>query len=178
MVRTVIAVDNEQLGDLISDTLEKNGIAVRYRCRNGAEAIRAIKKMGGGVIVCGYKLPDMTADQLFGNLRDFASLLVVAKPQQLSLCEEEDIFKLPAPVRTGELIGAVNMLIQMDKMRYAKTIPRRSPEDAELILRAKELLMSRSNLSEDAAYRYIQQKSMETCAKMTDTAKLIIAAFE
>lgn len=178
MIRTVIAVDNDTLGNVIGETFEKNGITVRYRCRTGAEAIRAIKKMGGGIVVCGYKFPDMTADQLAFDLKDTASLLVVAKPFQLDRCEDEDLFRLPVPVKTGELIGAVNMLIQMDKMRCAKAIPRRSPEDTALIQRAKALLMEKSNLPEDAAYRYLQRKSMETCAKLTDTAKLIIAAFE
>ncbi|NCB51213.1 MAG: ANTAR domain-containing protein [Clostridia bacterium] len=177
MIRTVVAIENEKLGILIYETLEKNSIPVRYRCRNGAETIRAIKKMGGGVVVCGYKLPDTTADSLSFDLHDTASLLVVAKPQQLALCENEDSFKLPVPVKVGELIGSVNMLIQMDRMRYSKSIPRRSPEDVEIILRAKELLMARNNLSEDAAYKCLQRKSMETCAKLTDTAKLIIAAF-
>lgn len=178
MIRTVVAFENEKLGNLIYDTLEKNSIPVRYRCRNGAETIRAIKKMGGGVVICGHKLPDMTADNLSFDLRDIASLLVVAKPQQLILSENEDAFKLPVPVKVGELIGSVNMLIQMDRMRYSKMIPRRSAEDMEIILRAKELLMTRNNLSEDAAYKCLQRKSMETCTKLTETAKLIIAAFE
>jgi response regulator NasT len=178
VIRTVIAIENESLGNLVFDTLEKNGIPVRYRCGTGAEAIRAIRKMGGGVVICVYKLPDMTADLLSFYLRDQASLLVIAKPQHLSLCDDEGIFKLTIPVKTGELVGAVNMLVQMDHMHSAKAIPRRSLEDEQLILQAKELLMARSNLTEDAAYRYLQRKSMETCSKLSETAKLIIAAFE
>ena len=178
MIRTVVAIENEKLGTLIYDTLEKNSIPVRYRCRNGAETIRAIKKMGGGVVVCGHKLPDMTADTLAFDLRDMASLLIVAKPQQLILCENEDAFRLSVPVKVGEMIGSVNMLLQLDRMRYTKMIPRRSPEDLKLILRAKELLMTRNNLSEEEAYKCLQRKSMETCMKLTDTSKLIIAAFK
>ncbi len=178
MIRTVLAVDNEKLADQISDTLEKNSIAVRYRCRTGAGAIRSIKKMGGGVVICGHKFPDMTADQLAFLLGETASLLVVAKPNLIELCSDEAIFRLPVPVKTGELVGAVNMLIQMDRMRYAKTLQHRSPEDLLLIQRAKQLLMEKHGLSEEAAYKTLQRRSMETCAKLTETAKLVIAAFE
>lgn len=174
MLRTVIAMHNESLSNTICDALEKNGISVRFRCRTGAESIRAVKKMGGGVIICDYKLPDMTADQLAGDVQETATLLVVAKPNLLAMCECEDAFKIPVPVRLGELIGAVNMLLQMDSMRAAKSVPKRSTEDQALVSQAKALLMDKSGMSEDAAYRYLQRKSMETCAKLAETAKLVL----
>ena len=47
----------------------------------GAEVIRAVRYMGGGVVVCGVKLPDMTADQLYDDLEGDAYILAAAKPE-------------------------------------------------------------------------------------------------
>lgn len=176
MIRTVIALGTGERADSICRALEQSGVEVRYRCRTGAEVIRAIRKMGGGVVLCPFKLPDMTADTLASNLNGMATLLVIAKPQSLELCGEENLFKIPIPVRVAELIGAVNMLLQMDQMRAMHTTSKRSEADQSLIVQAKELLMHRSGMSEAAAHRYLQRRSMETCMRMEETAKIVIEA--
>jgi response regulator NasT len=178
VIRTVIALESGAGENMISEILERNRIAVRYRCRTGAEVIRAIAKMGGGVVICGYKLPDMTAEELSHSLGECAAVLMIAKNHFLELCEHDGIFKLPIPVRTSELIGSVNMLIQMDQMRSRRLAPRRSPEDECLVRKAKERLLEQNGMTESEAHRYIPHKSMESCMKMTETAKLILAAFE
>ena len=98
--------------------LEASGITVRVSCRSGSEAIRAIRKMGGGIIVCGYKLSEMTASDLAYDLGGQAMILVVAPPQQLQLCENENIFKLPTPFSKGDLVSSVRMLLQMEDKHY------------------------------------------------------------
>ncbi len=178
MVRTVVAFNKEETLDSISSLLEEAGIPVRYRCRTGPEVIRAVKKMGGGIVICYYKLLDVTADQLAYELQGLADVLVAAKPAYLDLCENESLFKIPMPIRTGEFIGSVNVLLQLDQKRIKSEIPRRSEEDELLILRAKQLLMENSGMTEPQAHRYLQKKSMETSSKMTDTARLILKAFD
>lgn len=178
MIRTVVAFNNEGVRNSIADTLERNGISIRYRCRTGHEVIRAIKKMGGGVVVCDYKLLDFTAEQLAYELGDIAAFLVISKPQNLELCEHEDVFKLAWPPRTGELTGAVHMLIQLEQRRSQRYLPKRSADDESVIHRAKLVIMEKNNMSEEQAYRFIQRRSMETAAKMSDTARLILEAFD
>ena len=53
-------------------------------------------------------------------------------------------------------------------------VPKRSTEDKLLITRAKELLMSRNCMSEEQAHRFIQKRSMDTGAKMVQTAMKIL----
>lgn len=177
MIRTIVAFEDERSLEKIAALLEKGGIPVRHRCRTGREIARAAKSMGGGVVVCGYKLPDATVDQLEHELTDFATFLVVAKPTQLAMCENENLFRLPSPVSSGELIGSVQMLIQMDQQRSRVTVPQRSEEEQELVTRAKQLLMSHNNMTEKQAHQFMQKKSMATASKMTEVAKMIIAVF-
>lgn len=178
MVRTVVAFNKQETLDSISSLLEDSGISVRYRCRTGPEVIRAVKKMGGGVVICYYKLLDVMADQIAYELQGIADVLVAAKPVYLDLCENESLFKIPMPIRTGEFIGSVNVLLQLDQKRSKAELPKRSEDDELLIIQAKQLLMDNSGMSEPQAHRYLQKKSMETSSKMTDTAKLILKAFD
>jgi ANTAR domain. len=133
--------------------------------------------MGGGVVIV-YKLLDMTADQMAYELQGTADFLVAAKPAYLELCENESLFKIPMPIRLGEFIGSVNVLLQLDQKRSRTEIPKRSDDDEMLIIQAKQLLMEKNGMTEPQAHRYLQKKSMETSSKMTDTARLILKAFD
>ena len=80
MVRTVVAFESEKDQEAIAGVLEKSGITVRFRCRTGLETIRAVKQMGGGIVVAGYKFPDMTTENLAWQLKDDGvTVLMVAK---------------------------------------------------------------------------------------------------
>lgn len=178
MVRTVVAFESIATLNGVADMLEKNGITVRYRCRTVPEAIRGIHMMGGGVVICGYKLGDTTAEQMCYDLGDCATCLMVAKPFQLDMCESRSIFKLALPIKPSEFIGSVNMLLQLDNKKAQETITPRSGGDKELIARAKSLLMNQRGMTEPQAHRYLQQRSMETSSKMAATAETVIAEFE
>lgn len=178
MVRTVVAFENEDVCTQIAGILEKSGVTIRFKCRTGADVKRAVNLMGSGVVICGYKLRDMTADELSMELKGAASFLVMAKPTQLELCENQEIFKLPIPFTPGELRGCVNILMQMDEIAARATIPRRSQDDKALIDKAKELLMRRNCMTEEQAHKFLQHKSMEASMKMADMARMILASSE
>lgn len=174
MIRTIIALNDATLSDSIADVLTHRGITVRYRCQSGAEVIRAVREMDGGVVICTAKLRDMTAVELADCLDGQASLLVLAKSGQLALCDRDDLFTMTVPVRPAELIGAVTMLLQMDAMRAARTIPKRSDDDQKDIEAAKALLMTRHGMTEDQAHRYLQQHSMRIGLRMGLVARAFL----
>jgi len=179
LVRTVVAFESEKDQESIAALLEKNGISVKYKCRTGLETIRAVKQMGGGIVVAGYKFPDMTTEHVAYQLKDDdAAILMVAKGTHLDMVENEDIFRIPAPFRPAELIGAVNMLVQLDQKRFKTSAEKRTDSEKQLISRAKTLLMEHEHYTEDQAHRYLQRRSMETSLKMSEVAKLILASFE
>jgi AmiR/NasT family two-component response regulator len=177
MNRIVVAIDNENNRNRICDMLEASGISIRGSCRSGAEAIRWIKKLNGGIIICGYKLADMTANDLAVDLNGAAMILVIATAPQLEMCHNESIFKLPAPVSKGDLISSVRMLLQMEEKHIRISTPRRSEKENAEVARAKELLMGKTGMSEEEAHRFIQRKSMDTGAKAAETARMIIETY-
>ncbi len=175
MTRTIVAIQNDALRQNIVGILQKNGIEVRHTCSSGRDAIRTIKRMDGGVIICSTRLYDMTADQLADTLKKEAFFLCLGKPIDLDFCENEDLFKVSLPVRSGELIGSLNILLQLDERAVEKRIPHRSSADQHIIKEAKSLLMYQQEMTEDQAYRFIQKRSMESSTPMTDVARMIIS---
>lgn len=172
--RTVVAFERDDSREKIAQMLERAGIEVRFRCRSGSEVIRAVRLMGSGVVICGHKLTDMTANTLAHELRGQAYFLVLAKAAQLEILDDSELLKLPLPVSAGELRGSVGVLLQLDRMNVRETLPQRTQEETELIERAKEFLMETRGMTEEHAHRYLQRRSMETATKMADIARSVL----
>lgn len=174
MIRTIVAFEKDESRDKIADMLERSGVTVRFRCRSGAEVLRAVKTMGSGVVICGHKLSDMPATELAHELHGQAKFLILAKQSQLELLDNPDIFKLPIPISAAELRGSVNILIQLNDISARAQMPQRTEEEQEIIRRAKEALMEGRGFTEAQAHKYLQKRSMETGIKLAETARAIL----
>jgi two-component system, response regulator PdtaR len=177
MDRIIVAFENENNRKRICEMLESSGITVKASCRSGSEAIRAIRKTSGGIIICGYKLSEMTVSDLAYDLGSLAMVLAVAPPQQLEMCRNETVFKLPTPFTKSDLVSSVRMMLQMEAKHFKAAGPRRTEKETADIQKAKELLMSRNSMSEEEAHRFIQRRSMDTGMKAVDTARMIIETY-
>jgi DNA-binding NtrC family response regulator len=177
MEKIVVAFENENNRKRVCDILEANGIPVKVSCRSGAEAIRAIRKMSGGIVISGFKLAEMTAADLAYDLSGIAMVLTIAAPQYLEQCVNDNMFKLPTPFSRGDLVSSVRMLLQMQEKHYRSAPPRRSGKDTADINKAKEILMSKNGMTEEEAHRFIQRRSMDTGMKAVETARLIISTY-
>jgi len=178
-VSIIVVFESEKDREGIASLLEKNGLSVRCACRTGQEAIRVLKKTGRGIVVCGYKFPDMTAQHMARSLeRDDAMVLMVAKGTLLDLLEDDSIFRLSAPFRPSELVGAVRMLVQLQRRRARPSAQTRTEDEKQRISQAKALLMEREHFTEDQAHRYLQRLSMETSQKLSEAAGHILASYE
>lgn len=177
MDKIIVAFENDANRVRICDMLEANGITVRVRCRSGSEVIRAVRKLSSGIVICGYKLPEMTVSDLAYDLNGQAMILAIASAQQLALCHNENIFKLPTPFSKGDLVSSVRMLLQIEEKHFRFMQPRRTEKETADINIAKELLVNKNGMTEQEAHRFIQRKSMDTGAKAAETARLIIDTY-
>lgn len=175
MHRTIVAFRMDNSRQTIAHVLEKNGIAVQYLCASGAEVLRIAGQVENAVVICAYRLTDMTANQLADALRPGIPCLVVAKPAQLALCERSALHTLAMPAPPAALVDAVHTLFAVAQRSHA---PHRTAQEQALIDRAVTLLIQDSCMSESEAYRYIQHKSMDTTQKMTQVAQKMIASLE
>jgi len=143
----------------------------------GAEVIRSVRKLGSAIVVCGFKLRDMTATELAENLKSSAVLLAVTSPINLDFCEGENLFKLATPVSRSDFFASLDILLQLEEKSLRPRIVRRREDEQQLILTAKKLMMEINRMSENEAHRFLQKKSMDSGLKMVETAQLIIDSY-
>lgn len=169
----IVAFANEEARRRIRNLLDAGGCRASAVCASGAETIRAVRTLGGGVVVCGFRLGDMTANRLGASLLDLAALLVVSSAANLDLCEGENVFKLTTPVVRSEFFAMLDLLFR----QLHKPVLRRGEEEKALIQRAKEILMDVNRMTEAEAHRFLQKRSMDTGARLTETAQAVIDAY-
>lgn len=170
----IVAFENPKSGERVREVIESSGVADCILCHSAAEVKRAVGKGRAATVVCGFKLPDQSAEALFLDLPPSCAMLMIAVQSLLDLCQNEDIFQLASPAGRGDLIASVRMLIQIGHRLERFIRPQRSEEERELIVRAKAILMDRHGMTEAQAHRFLQKKSMDSGAKLVQTAKLVV----
>ena len=177
MTQTVIvAFEGGANSARIKEILESEGEFSCLVCRSAAEVKRAVHKQHECIIVCGFKLADETCEDLFHDLPDGCFMLMIGPQARLELSETEGIFKLQSPIRRGELLASVRMLVQFQRYIPREKRPaKRGEEEQKLIQRAKAVLMDRYGMTEEQAHRFLQKLSMDNGTKLTETARLVLA---
>jgi len=165
MVRIVVAFAGEEARRRMLRLLRGLGYDPACCRSSGAETIRAASTLGNAAVVCGFRLPDMTADELAENLSGTAPVLVVSSAANLSLCEGGNLFKLSVPASLDELRAALEALPSPRRPAV------RSEADRRLIRQAKALLMEQRRLSEEEAHRLLQKRSMDAGQSLAEAAR-------
>ena len=70
--------------------------------------------------------------------------------------------------------GTASCIVCRSAAEVKRTVNKRSGEEQAIIKEAKGLLMERHGMSEEQAHRFLQKKSMNSGAKMVQTAKLVL----
>lgn len=174
MDKVILAFEGEKTTARVRDILESSGAAACLICHSAAEVKRLVNKQHVTVVLCGYKLRDETAEALCADLPFTCSVLVLAVQNLLDMIENEDIFKLTAPVSRNDLLSSVRMLTQVGRRIERYTRPKHSEEEQEYILQAKKLLMERNGMTEEQAHRFLQKRSMDSGAKLIQTAQMVL----
>lgn len=177
MSRIIVAFAHNASREKIGQLVEHCGHELRGSFRSGAETIRAVRKMGCGVVVCGYKLADMTADELIANLGSMAQVLVAASPVNLDMVESPLAHRIASPISKVQFRDELEKLVEQDSAQVRQHVPQRSPEELALINHAKALLIARG-MTEAEAHSTLQQRSMRNRCKLTETAQQVIDAYE
>lgn len=174
MEKVIVAFESDKSCQRIKEILETSGTAACIVCKSADQVKRSASKLHITTIVCGYKFSDESAETLFEDLPPSCAMLIVAVQNLLDLCQNDDIFKLASPVSKGDLIASVRMLLQVGRRLERFIRPRRSEEEQSIITEAKQLLMDRHGMTEEQAHRFLQKKSMDSGAKLIQTAQMVL----
>lgn len=161
----------------IKNVLIRNGFGAAAVCTTGAQAVNHAESLETGVVICGWRFPDMTAVRLKELLPNGFDMLLVASPAYRDE-RRNDIVFVSMPLKVQELVDTLAMICQTQERRrqkQQKTSRVRSEQDQNLIRNAKRLLMERNGMTEEEAHRYIQKCSMDSGTNMVETAQMIIS---
>ena len=178
MDTVIVAFENPALCRRFSDLLESTGTARCLTCRSGDQVRRLLSKQTAYCAICSPHLTDGPAEWLCEDLPPVCSLLLVGPQHMLDACGNQDVFKLPTPIRKEEALSTVRLLLQFGHRMERFVRPKRSTAEQELVNKAKKLLMERKGLSEDEAHRTLQKRSMDAGSRLTQTARQVIAELE
>ena len=170
MAKIITAFRDRQTARQIATALEASGLSVFRVCATGNEVMRAFSLCQDGILVCGARFPDRTADQLAEDLGPRAVILAADRPERLEMCEHPAIAKLAMPFSLSELVNAVEERVAAHDAR----MPRRNEADREIVERAKQKLMREHGLTETEAHRKMQKQSMQYGIKMADCARILL----
>ena len=178
METVIVAFESETMCQRFSDLLESTGTAKCLTCRSGDQVRRLLSKQQTYCVVCSPHLTDGPAEWLYQDLPLTCSLLLVGPQHMLDACGSGEVFKLATPIRREEAVSTVRLLLQFGRRTEKLLPPRRSGAEQEAVERAKELLMERKGLSEEEAHRLLQKRSMDTGARLYQTARRIIREYQ
>ncbi len=145
---------------------------VNIVCHSGAELLRTANEYDRALIIMGFKLSDMTVNDICENLHSGCRILSVMRAEHTEDVLYDEIMPLPLPINRSRLIHAVNALLGY--IPSSRGGASRSQEENALIDRAKLLLIERYNMGEEQAHRFIQKRSMDTGSKAVDIARAIL----
>ena len=175
MTGLIVVFPNKDNATNIRNLLARGGMDVIGVCTTGAQAMHYADTVDDGIVVCGYRMKDMMYTQLREYLPESFEMLLVASQDKWSSGDVEGIVGLSTPIKVYDL---VNMMLQsMDRRRKKrrKELKNRDPKQQETIRKAKELLMTRNNMSEEEAHRYLQKSSMDSGTNMVETAEMVLS---
>lgn len=178
MKSILIACPKSESANKLKSFFLGNGFSVYGLCESGQQVLRLAGQMTGGVIICTYRLGDMTACELADRLPVDFDVIVLLKPSQTLDGCWANVLSLPVTARKSELLACVEMLTRTasltEKKKKTHEPAPRSDEENDTINRAKALLMSCYSMSENDAHRFIQKRSMDSGKKFSETARLIL----
>jgi response regulator NasT len=164
----------------IKNVLTRNGYHVSEPCTLGTQIISVANDLDEGIIICGYRFSDMHYSELNNYLPKGFQMLLLASPDKLEYCQDNNIVCLQMPLKMNDLLSTLQMMTYQYQSRKKKDKDKpkvRSEEEKMLINKAKMVLMDRNNMTEEEAHRYLQKNSMDSGTNMTEMAEMVLKMF-
>ena len=177
MVNVIVLFAKTEEAKSIKNLLVRNGIGVTTVCTTGAQAAQAADACDDGVIVCGYKYPDMMFSELAEYIPDYFEMIVVTSRGNYEAVKDSGITCLAMPVKTQDFINTVSLTIDniLWERKKRKSKPKeRTEEEKKVIKMAKLKLMNDTGFDEQGAHRYLQKKSMDNGFNIVETAYMVL----
>ena len=177
MANIIVAFPQAEDAKNIRNILNRNGFRIIAVCTTGAQVLNSMEGLHDGIVVCGYRFADMRYGELLEYLPEGSPMLLVASERHWGEAAADNLVCIGMPLKLHDLVDTLTMMeeAQSRRRRRRKAQPSvRDEGDRAVIVRAKEVLMERNNMTETEAHRYIQKCSMDSGTNMVETAHMIL----
>lgn len=181
MTNIIVAFPRIEEGKSIKNILVRSGFHSVIVCTTGTVALGHAEELRSGILVSGYKLPDMLYSQLMDELPQDFEMLLIASSRLIGQKLHGDVVSLSMPLKTYDLVDTINMMaerVEMRRKERRRKPKQRSKEEMAILSRAKGILMDRNNFSEEEAHRYLQKCSMDTGTDIIEAAQMVLSMLE
>jgi response regulator NasT len=190
MRKRIVIADDEPITRMdVAEMLEEAGSDVVGKASDGFDAVEMCKKTKPDLVILDVKMPlldGLMAAKIINeeNLAGGIVLLTAYSGQEfVEKAKNVGVLSyLVKPVTKQALLPAVEIAIHKGKeivdikKAHQKTSERL--ESRIIIDRAKSILMSRDQMTEEDAYNYIRKMSMDKRCTMKDIANIILMSKE
>ena len=178
MSSILVAFPKQEDGKRIERLLTGYGFSVDHICTTAAQALSEMNLLDGGVIICGYKLPDMFFSELQECMPPTFEMLLIASERNLAQMDSRGVVALSMPLRACDLWETLQMMLHPNKRKKTPDRKKRDPKEQQIIDSAKNLLMERNHLTESEAHRYLQKCSMDSGTNLVETAQMVLTLMD
>jgi AmiR/NasT family two-component response regulator len=187
-LRIAIADDEPDMRDYFQQVLPRLGHTVVAAAGSGRELVELCRSKNPDLVITDIKMPEMdgidAAVQIYKD-RPIPVILVSAH-QDASLIERAEMDHIMAylvkPIKQGDLAPTIAIAVrrfeQFKMMRQEADDLRQALADRKVIEKAKGILIKRSQLDEQEAFRRLQKMASEKNRKLVEIAQMILIAEE
>ena len=183
----IIIADNESIIRMdLKEMLEEAGHTIVAEASNGAKAVDLVRVHKPDLVIMDIQMPEMdgiTAAKIISTEKISPVLLLTAYSQKDIVEKAKDsgvLAYLVKPVKKANLFPAMEIAVarfqEFAELERELDNMKNSLESRKILDRAKGILMDAYNLSENEAYRRIQQYSMSKSKSIKDVAEAIVGA--
>ncbi|MDR3566062.1 MAG: response regulator [Negativicutes bacterium] len=183
----IVVADNESIIRMdLKELLEEAGHTVVGEAADGVKAIELTRKHKPDLVIMDIKMPEMdgiAAAKIISAEKIAPVLLLTAFSQKEIVEKAKDsgvLAYLVKPVKEANLFPAIEIALsrfqEFAELGRELEDVKNSLETRKMLDRAKGILMDAYNLSENEAYRRIQQYSMAKRKSIREVAESIVAA--
>jgi response regulator NasT len=187
-LRIVVADDEPDMRDYFQKILPRLGHQVVGVACNGRELVEQCRTIEPDLVITDIKMPEMDgidAAKLISREGPVPVILVSAyhDPELIARAEEDHILAyLIKPIKQANLEPAIGLAMrrfeQFQALRQETVDLRQALEDRKLIERAKGILMKKTKLDEQGAFRRLQKLASDKNLKLAELGRMIVTAEE
>lgn len=164
--------------------LQKEGYMITGEAEDGLSCLRTIRRVMPDLVILDKELSGMSGLELAKIIEeDKLAPVILLTPtwdrEVFEKAKESWVFAfLVKPVQEGHLLSTASFVIHtfQKMMKLEKEVDKLKDtiETRKVVEKAKGILMKTMKISEDEAYKRIQQQSMDKCIPMKHVAEAII----